>query len=156
MNLLISLRQQLTQMDQWYKNALITNVVLDYLSLETEDINENVKTIQGLVDSGRVKSFLEGTSMVYTVDGIRVFTILKTTTDVKRTTKTKEVHDAVERIRMDVAYEFTIDFKSKPEKGAPPNNVIPINVGRIEESSSIMDSTGEGSPAGLMDSYETE
>jgi hypothetical protein len=154
MNLLISLRQQLTQMDQWYKNALITNIVLDYLSLETDDINENVKTVTALVDSKRVKSFLEGTSWVYTVDGIRVFTILKTTTDVKKTVTPQVIG---ERYRLDVGYEFTIDFKEKPPKGAPINNVIPISVGRIEESSSLMDSTGgESIHSGAMDSYESE
>lgn len=151
MNLIISLRQQLTQMDQWYKNALITNIVLDYLSLETDNLQENVRIVTELVDSGRVKSFLEGTSMVYTVDGIRVFTILKT-----KTTVSNYKAETPHRVRMEVGYEFTIDFKSKPEKGAPVNNVIPISVGRVEESSTLLDSTGEGSSSGLMDSYDTE
>lgn len=80
MNLATVLRNQFTQMTTWFHNALITNVILDYLDLETSDIQENVKTMQALIESGRVKSQYEFITSkergyVYYVDGIKVLTI---------------------------------------------------------------------------------
>ncbi len=125
MNLIVSMRQQLKGMEQWYKNALITNIILDYLGLETPNPELNVQTITGLIDSGRVKTYFVGPGdEEYFVDGIKVFTIFKTSTDVLGgSCKRGEV------CSLNIWYKFQIDYlekwKAKPE-GDSSGKVVSI------------------------------
>jgi hypothetical protein len=107
MNLVTALRQQLTAMEAWYRNALIVNVILDYLGEETPDKAANVLKVQDMMTAKRIVAELMGSDTVFFVDRIRVLTIHKTNIDVKVHTKWGEP------TKLDMNMSYTIDYTAK-------------------------------------------
>jgi hypothetical protein len=124
MNLVTALRQQFNAMNDWYRNSLLVNVILDYLSEETEDNRVNIEKFKQLMADGRLSSERsKGMIEIFYVDGKRVLSLKKTEIDI-------QCHQPPLLTPLYVAsinFEFKIDYTEKPPKDSSPFRLIVDN-----------------------------